>query len=112
VELNPANANAAQIVNRLEGKEVKINATVFDAYVGDYELAPNFVLTVTKEGEKLFGQATGPGQGKLPLEPVSETQFVVPAVKAQISFEKDSAGKVVALILVQNGRTTRGKKIK
>lgn len=112
VELNPANANAVQIVNRLEGKEVKVNAAGFDAYVGDYELAPTFVLTITKEGEKLFGQATGPGQGKLQLEPVSETQFVVPSVKAQISFEKDAAGKVVALILVQNERTTKGKKIK
>ena len=112
VALNPTNANAVQIVNRIEGKEIKINAAVFDAYVGDYELAPNFVLTITKEGDKLFGQATGPGQGKLQLEAVSETAFVVPAVKAEISFEKDASGKVVGLILVQNGRTTKGKKIK
>jgi tetratricopeptide (TPR) repeat protein len=112
VELNPTNANAAQIVNRLEGREVKIDSAVYDSYVGDYELAPTFVLTVSKEGDKLFGQATGPGQGKLQLEPVSETQFAVPAVKATVSFEKDAGGKVVGLILVQNGRTTKGRKIK
>jgi CubicO group peptidase (beta-lactamase class C family) len=112
VELDPTNANAAQIVNRLEGKEVKVDAAVYDAYVGDYELAPTFVLTISKDGEKLFGQATGPGQGKLQLEPVSENQFAVPAVKATVSFEKDAAGNVVGLILVQNGRTTKGKKIK
>lgn len=110
VELDPANTNAAQIVNRLEGKEVKINTAAFDAYLGDYELAPTFVLTITKSGDKLFGQATG--QGKLPLEPISETQFAVPAAKAQISFEKDATGKVVGLNLIQGGRTTSAKKIK
>ncbi|MEO8072248.1 MAG: serine hydrolase [Acidobacteriota bacterium] len=110
VELDPSNANARQIVNRLEGKETKINRAVFDFYVGDYELAPNFVLTVTKEDDKLFGQATG--QGKLELEPVSETQFAIPAVNATVSFEKDAAGKVVGLTLLQNGQAIKGKKIK
>lgn len=110
VELDPTNANAAQTVNRLEGKEVKVDAAAFDAYVGDYELAPNFVLTITKEGEKLFGQATG--QGKFPLEPVSENQFAVAAVKAVVSFEKDANGRVTGLTLTQNGRANPAKKIK
>jgi CubicO group peptidase (beta-lactamase class C family) len=110
VELNPENGNAVQIVNRLEGKEVKIDSSVFDSYVGEYELAPNFILTITKEGDKLFGQATG--QGKLQLEPVSENQFAVPAAKANVSFEKDASGKITGLNLVQGGRTTKGKKIK
>ena len=110
VELDPVNANAVQIVNRLEGREIKIDSSVYDAYVGDYELAPNFILTITKEGEKLMGQATG--QGKLELEPVSETQFTVSAVKANVSFEKDSAGKITGLILLQGGQTIKAKKIK
>ncbi len=110
VELDPKNTNAAQIVNRLEGKETKIDSSVYDAYVGDYEIAPNFILTVTREADKLIGQATG--QPKLELEPVSPTQFVVPAVKANISFEKDSAGKTTGLILTQGGREMKAKKIK
>lgn len=109
VELDPANANAAQIVNRLEGKEIKVDASVYDAYVGDYEIAPGFVLTITKEADKLMGQATG--QGKLTLEPVSDSQFVVPDVKANISFEKDASGKVTGLTLSQGGRTMKAKKI-
>lgn len=110
VELDPQNAVAAQIVNRLEGKEVKIDSSVYNAFVGEYELAPNFILTISKEGEKLVGQATG--QGKLPLEAVSESQFTVPAIKGTVSFEKDSAGKIAGLTLVQNGRTTKARKIK
>ncbi len=57
-----------------------------------------------------MGQATG--QGKLELEPVTQSQFVVPTVKANISFEKDSAGKITGLILMQGGRTMKARKIK
>jgi CubicO group peptidase (beta-lactamase class C family) len=110
VELNPDNAGGVQAIKQIEGNETKIDTAAFDAYIGEYELAPNFILTITKEGEKLMGQATG--QGKLELEPVSSKQFTVPSVKANIFFEKDANGKVTELILVQNGQTIRGKKIK
>ncbi len=110
LELDPKNSNAAQIINRLEGKTVKINTAVYDDYVGEYEIAPGFILTVIREGEKLMGQATG--QGKLEFEPTSETQFVVSAIKGSVSFEKDVAGKTTGLILIQNGRTIKAKKIK
>lgn len=110
VELDPENKNAKRIVNQLEGKDVKIDPAVFDPYVGDYELAPNFILTISSEGGKLMGQATG--QGKLALETVSETQFVAPSVGANISFEKDPEGKVTGLVLIQGGRTIKGKKTK
>jgi CubicO group peptidase (beta-lactamase class C family) len=110
VELDPKNANAVRVVNQLEGKAAKVDPSVFDAYTGEYELAPSFILTITREGDKLMGQATG--QGKLELEPVSETQFTISAVKANISFEKDAAGKVTGLVLTQGGRTTNARKIK
>lgn len=110
VELDPANTAAVQIINRLEDKETKIDSSVYDQYVGYYELAPNFILTVTKEGDKLMGQPTG--QEKSELEPVSQSQFVVPSVKASVSFEKDSAGKITGLLLIQGGQTIKAKKIK
>jgi hypothetical protein len=99
-----------RIVNRLEGKEIKIDPSGFDAYVGEYQVTPALVLTITKEGDKLFGQLTG--QGKLVVEPVSDTQFTMPAVKASISFEKDPTGKVIGLLLSQGTRTVNAKKIK
>ncbi len=109
-ELDPSNANAMQIVNRLEGKEVKVDSSVFDAYVGEYEIQPGFVLTVTKEGGKLMGQATG--QTKLELEPVSETQFTISSVKANITFLKDAEGNISSLNLKQGGADLTAKKIK
>jgi CubicO group peptidase (beta-lactamase class C family) len=110
VELNANNTNAVRIINQLEGKVIKVDPAVFDAYVGEYEVTPRFILTFTKEGDKLFAQGTG--QPKLEAEAVSETQFTITQVKANITFEKDSEGKVTGLILQQGARTTNAKKIK
>jgi CubicO group peptidase (beta-lactamase class C family) len=110
VELDPKNANALLVVKRLEGKETKVDISGFDAYVGEYQVTPALILTISKDGDKLFGQLTG--QPKLAVEPVSDTQFTLPEVKANISFEKDSAGKVVGLLLTQGTRSVNAKKIK
>jgi hypothetical protein len=110
VELNPKNESGLRAIKQLESKEVKIDPAILDAYVGDYEIAPGFVLSVTREGDKLMGQATG--QGKAQLEPVSETEFSVPFAGANVTFEKDAAGKVTGLVLNQSGRTIKAKKIK
>jgi CubicO group peptidase (beta-lactamase class C family) len=110
LELSPGNAGVIRAINRIEGKDTKVDPSVYDAYVGEYEIAPNLILSVTREGDKLMGQPSG--QGKLELEPVSETQFTVTRVRASITFEKDAAGKVTGLIFVQGTRTTNAKKIK
>ena len=110
VELNPGNANAVQIVRRLEGKEVKVDTSGFDALVGDYKVNERLTLTITKEGDKLFGQMTG--QPKLELEPVSAMQFTITAVKANITFEKDASGAVTGLVLSQGARTVNAPKVK
>jgi CubicO group peptidase (beta-lactamase class C family) len=110
IELNPANANAVRIVNKLEGKTAKVDVAVFDAYVGDYELTPTFVLSISREGDKLFAQRVG--QSKMDVEAVSETQFSIPQVKASLTFERDATGKVTGLVLTQGTRTLQGKKIK
>lgn len=110
VELDPSNSTALSVVRKLEGNEVKIDPAIFDAYVGDYEVTPRFTLTVTKDGGKLYAQGTG--QPKMELIAVSETQFTLAEVKANIAFEKDASGKIVALVLKQGERTANAKKIK
>ncbi len=87
----------------LTGTQViaKVDPKIYDAYVGDYQLAPNFILTVTREGDKLMTQATG--QGKAEIFPESETKFFPKVIEAKITFVKDESGKVTHLILQQNG---------
>ena len=84
-----------------EHKEVAVDPRILDNYVGSYELAPNFILTVTREGDHLFTQATG--QGKVEVFPESDRDFFLKVVDAQITFETDSQGKATGLVLHQGG---------
>ncbi len=86
-----------------------VDPAIYDRYTGDYELEPNFILTITKEGNKLMGQATG--QSKLELQPESATKFQVPQVGAVIEFVVE-ADKATSLILNQGGQKMPAKKIK
>jgi Beta-lactamase/Domain of unknown function (DUF3471) len=84
-----------------ERKEVVIDTKILDNYVGSYELAPNFILTVTREGDHLFTQATG--QGKVEVFPESDHDFFLRVIDAQITFETDRQGKATGLVLHQGG---------
>jgi CubicO group peptidase (beta-lactamase class C family) len=88
---------------------IKIDPKILDAYVGQYELAPSFIFTMTREGDSLMTQATG--QPKFELFPESETKFFLKVVDAQVTFVKDDKGAVTHLILHQGGDRT-AKKIK
>jgi CubicO group peptidase (beta-lactamase class C family) len=78
------------------------------AYEGDYPLTPGFGLKVFVEGTQLYVQGTG--QGPLEVLPVAKDVFVADSVGAEITFERDAGGKVVALVLKQGGQTLRGVK--
>ncbi len=82
-------------------KTVTVADSVLQSYTGQYELAPKFILTITKEGNNLFGQATG--QGKLQIFPETQSKFFLKAVDAEVEFIKDGKGQVTKLVLYQNG---------
>ncbi len=86
----------------VERTVARVDPKLYDAYVGQYQLAPTFVITVTREGDQLFAQPTG--QPKNELFPESDTKFFLKAVDAQLTFVKDASGTVTHAILHQNGR--------
>lgn len=88
----------------------KVDPKIYDAYVGEYQLTPTFSVVVTKEGERLFAQATG--QPKFEIFPESETAFFLKVVEAKITFQKDAAGGVTDFVLDQGGRQMPAKKVK
>lgn len=92
-----------------EHKEIVVDPKLFDGYVGRYQLAPNFILTVTREDNHLFVQATG--QPRAEIFPESDRDYFLKVVDAQITFETDSQGRATALILHQLGRDQRGARI-
>ncbi len=92
-----------------EHKEITVDPKLFDSYVGKYQLAPDFILTVTREGDDLFAQATN--QPKFRIFPETRRDFFYKVVDAQLTFETDEQGRANALVLHQNGRDLRAKRI-
>lgn len=82
---------------------------VLDHYVGQYALAPGFILTVRREGPQLMAQATG--QPAAPIYPESKTEFFYKVIDAQITFTLGPDGVATGLVLHQNGRNLPAKKI-
>jgi len=89
---------------------VTLRDEVLASYVGVYQLAPTFAIAITREGPKIFAQATN--QGRLELFATKQDEFVLRAVKAGVSFVRDEAGTVTALVLHQNGLDQRAPKVK
>jgi D-alanyl-D-alanine-carboxypeptidase/D-alanyl-D-alanine-endopeptidase len=90
-------------------KEIAIDTKILDGYVGRYQLAPNFILTVTRDQKRLFAQATG--QSTIELFAEGNREFFMKAVDAQIAFETDDQGKATSLTLHQNGAHMPAKRI-
>lgn len=85
---------------------VKLDAKLYDAYVGDYEFSSNAAakmewkvptLRVRREDNILLGQVIG--IGAFELCPESETTFFVKLVDAQVTFVKNESGKVTSVIV-------------
>jgi serine-type D-Ala-D-Ala carboxypeptidase/endopeptidase len=92
-----------------EHKEVSVDTKVFDKYTGSYQMGPNAIMTISREGDQLFTQLTG--QPKLPLFPEGERRFFLKVVDAQVTFDTDSQGNTTQAILHQGGRDMVAKRI-
>jgi CubicO group peptidase (beta-lactamase class C family) len=98
-----------KVVMPSEHKEVAVSPKLFDGYVGRYQLAPDFVMTVTREDDHLFLQATG--QPKFQIYPESDRDYFLKVVDAQITFVTDGNGRATELTLHQGGRDQHAKRI-
>lgn len=88
---------------------VSVKQETLQKYEGVYEFAPEVMITVTRDGQKLYVQLTG--QEKFRVFPKSETVFYLKVVAASIAFNMNKEGKAESLTLNQGGKQT-AKKIK
>ncbi len=93
-------------IPRLEA--IDVDESVLEEYVGKYELAPEFILTISMEEGKIYGQATG--QGRLELIPLGGDELQTKGIDAKLQFNRDEEGAVEGLTLHQNGEH-KAKKI-
>lgn len=92
-----------------ERKAVALDAKSFEVFVGVYQLAPSFSVTISRDGEHFFAQ--GSGQPKVEIFPSSPHEFFAKVVDATMRFELDDKGHATTLILHQNGRDMPGKRV-
>jgi hypothetical protein len=85
---------------RVAPADISLSSDVLSRYVGRYELAEDFYMTITLEDGRLMAQATG--QSKSALSAITETEFVTDRDDIQFEFEiQDSTA--VALIVHRSG---------
>jgi len=93
-----------------ERKAIEIDPIIYNSYIGDYQLAPNAIINVTSENDKLFVQLSN--QPKFEVYPESETDFFYTVVDAQISCIKNENGETTHIVLHQNGMDMQADRIK
>jgi hypothetical protein len=91
---------------RIEGepivpKEITLDPAVLDRYVGRYQLAPGQVMTITRQGTRVFAQPSG--QPAQEIFASSEREFFLRVVNAQLRFEVGDDGRAHALVLLPTG---------
>jgi CubicO group peptidase (beta-lactamase class C family) len=91
-------------------KEITVDAETLQAYAGKYELAPGFILEVSREDTQLKVQATG--QQKFPVFAKSKNVFFYKVVEAQLTFNQNAEGLVETVTLHQGGRDIVGRRLK
>ncbi|MFN0059751.1 MAG: serine hydrolase [Planctomycetota bacterium] len=90
-------------------QQVAVAEEKLERLLGVYELEPGFLLRVTREGSKLFMQATGQGRAEAFAE--SETKFFFKVVDAQIEFAIGADGRASLLTLFQGGQAMPSKRV-
>lgn len=66
--------------------QISVDPKIYDAFVGRYQAAPTFVLTVTREGDRLFVHATG--QPRFELFHEGEREYFLKLIEAQIIYRR------------------------
>ncbi|WP_077367016.1 serine hydrolase [Anaerosalibacter sp. Marseille-P3206] len=90
--------------------EVTVDPKIYEEYVGEYELIPGLIITITTEDNHIYAQLTG--QDAFEIFPMSESDYFYKIVDAKITFERDENGKVANLVLHQNGQDMPAIKVK
>ncbi len=91
-----------------EPQEIAFDAATSGNYVGKYRFDFG-VLDVVLKNDHLEAQLTG--QSAFPIFASGKDKFFYKVVDAQLDFERDGGGKVVAVVLHQNGRDMRASRI-
>ncbi|MCJ7467881.1 MAG: serine hydrolase [Maribacter sp.] len=104
---------------KTEEKDVKVETTtdtisidlnILNTYVGDFELQPGFIISITESDGKLSAKATG--QSVVSLIPLSATEFEVEGVDAKVEFIHNGGENIKLFKLHQGGQIMEAPRLK
>lgn len=100
------------VVLASERKAVPIAKEELAKFVGVYDLAPTFSLTIVISGDHLTGQGTGQPAIDMMYQGVKDghPRFFIAQVGAEIEFVPDAEGAMTSLVLHQGGQNIPAKK--
>jgi CubicO group peptidase (beta-lactamase class C family) len=88
---------------------LSLDASKLDTYAGRFLVSPDRVLTIRREGSKLFAQPTADPQFE--LLPISDSEFVRRDQNVRYRFVRNADGQLEALKLVANNGEMQAKLI-
>lgn len=84
-------------------REVPVSASLFDNYVGRYQVSPSFFVDITRDSGHLYIQ--GAGQPRTELFAEADDKFFIRVADGEVTFKTDSGGRARSLELSQDGKT-------
>ena len=88
-----------------EKEGIALDPSVIKEYIGNYELNPNFNISITTEGNRIYAQATG--QPKVEIFGEDKDAFFLKVVPAKLIFTRDASNLVTHVTLHQGGQQMR-----
>ena len=90
--------------------EIPIDPKLLDNYTGRYQLTPNLIFEITRDGDRLYAQGFAQGNGqsmvlpKFELFAEGEKNFFAKVADNQIAFETGPDGRATSLVMHRAGR--------
>jgi CubicO group peptidase (beta-lactamase class C family) len=108
--IHKQNGAVIQAPRVAEETAVQLDPGVLEACVGKYDFGDGtLILTVTREGGRLFAQMKG--QPRHEIFARSETEFFWKVVAARITFVKDPEGRVIKAVSEQGGQRLEARRV-
>ncbi len=99
---------AAALGKPYNTKEIALEESMLETYVGVYESDAKEERVITKEGKQLYSQRSG--GNKLPIRPWAKDQFFFDNSLANLEFKRDANGKIIKAIVNERGATSEWNK--
>lgn len=105
-------ASEHQSILPRDPKPTSLDAATLDKYVGEYEFAKNFLISIVREGNSLIAKSTNPTT-RNELIPETATTFFIKGQSGRHSFELDKQGKVIFFVFHSpTGEESRFRKVR